>query len=1181
VAADDINLPNLISHLQVNLGNTSGIVADATRQGSSVGAALGESMQRTLRAATDSIPPFDLTADSTDLDRDLHRVRGELDELANQRIGVDISIEDALRQMERLQPHLERLQRSHPSVLVQAQVSGALTNLTRLRDAARQVDDTDVTIDVDVDDRGLNRRLASVRESLGRVAGAAAGLGSIAALGAKASVAIGALVPVVAGLVATLVNIAPAAAVGLSGILALQLATNTFKLAMSGVGDAVTAALDPSKAKEYGEALEKLSPNARSFVEEIHKASPALDAIKKSVQDRVFAGLDKQLTSTAKTTLPAFRGALDSTAGTLNRMATGVFTAVRGLGKDGTFGTALKGATTGLREFSRAPGQVVTALGQISAAAAPAFARLSKAGGTALDKIAAKISASFESGGMEKAIEQAIDLIGQLVHVIGNVGSIFGSVFGAAQSQGGGMLGVLESITAEIARIAKTDAVQDAFKSLFATMQTIGKTVAPLLGQALVAVGPVITALGPPVQTLVKALGTGLSPVIKALGPVLEGAATAVGALVVAASPLLTVAGQLVASLLPALTPLLDACTTVFAALAPVVQQVADTLRDTLTPVLAALPGIIQPFAELLAFQLVTALTLFGELLTELSPSLVSLGESCGELLVALTPLIEAWTTMSAELLTALMPALELLIKIVGVLAAYFADDLSRTIHDVVVPALQTFTALLHGDVNGAIEAAKRTLSGLVSTLVARFSELPVKLTMALLPLAAKLRQKIEEAGVQMVVAIQKKRDAAVQEIAKLPERARAALGDLRGYLVGAGASVVAGFIAGIQSQIPSVQGVLNSLTNKIPDWKGPKKRDATLLTPAGKSIIKGLIDGLNAGADALQKKLSTITSLIQRAVSIDARNRKGKSSLGPLLDMVQRDNRRLIQLAKQRDTIATQLKAAQVKLDDVLKQRTDAAAQIRDGIIGGANITTGNSLVNSVSAITLGLQQAALESKRFQVNLGKLKNAGLSTTLLDDIAAAGVEGGAATAAALANATPDEIKKINELQGSIVRSASASGTIVAGAMYDAGVKAAQGLITGLKQQKGAIERAMESIATAIVKALTKKLDIHSPSRVAQRIGVQFMQGMPLGFEAMRAKVTASAASVAGAAARAASTVATVSSSIPVPGQLTAAYAGTAGAGTTNNTFNLYQSDATPGGILNALQWQGLIGRKGH
>ncbi|MFJ4918145.1 hypothetical protein [Streptomyces sp. NPDC088726] len=1033
--------------------------------------------------------------------------------------------------------------------------------------------------------RDANQRLRGLdtdplRRGLARIGGMIGSLGSLAAPFASAGAAVGGLVPLVAGLVSMLAQIAPAAALAVSGVLAIGLASTTLKIAMSGVGDAVKAALDPSDPEAYAAALKKLAPNARSFVQEIHKASPALDKIKKSVQDRVFAGLDKQLASTAKTTLPTFDRALDSTAGTLNRMGKGVFTAVRNLGKDGTLGTALKGATSSLTAFSRAPGQVVTALGQIGAAAAPAFARLSKAGGSALDRLAAKLTKSFESGGMEQAIEQAIDLIGQLGHVIGNVGSIVGSVFGAAQTSGGGFLGVLESVTAEIARIAKTDGVQNGLKSLFGVMQLLGKTVAPLLGQALAALGPVLTALAPAAETLISALGAGLSPLIKALGPVLTEAATAVGALVIAAAPLLTTVGELAASLLPSLTPLLTACTRIFEALAPVVATVADTLQRTLNPVLAALPAIIEPLATMLADQLVYWLDFLGNLLVELSPSLVQLGVSLGDLLIALSPLIVAFANLSTRLLTELAPYLPGIISLVGGLSTALGAQLSGAINNLLIPALHVVAALLKGDFSGAYDIARRAAVTMIVSTVSSFRQMPGQVGAAVAPLAGKLRERVTTASLSMIAAVQSGIASAVQRVAELPGKASRVLGNLGGTLSRAGAVLIAGFIAGIQSKIPSVQGVLSTLTSKIPDWKGPRKRDAVLLNPAGRLIIRGLIDGIDASTPALTTKLKSITTSIARAITINAGNRKKTSGLTGLLNTIQKDNKKLLALAKQRDTAATNLKAAQTKLADAIKQRSDAAAQIKGGIIGDANIT-GNNVVNSVSAITIGLQQAALKAKQFAVNLSKLKQAGLRTDLLDDIAAAGMDGGAATAAALAKATPAELKKINSLQASLVSSAGASGSTVAGAMYDAGVKAANGLVEGLKKAQPSIERAMEKIATAMVKAIRKKLDIHSPSRVARTIGEQFMAGMPVGFEAMRSKVTGAAASVAGAAARAASTVATVTSSIPAPGQLTAAYAGAAGAGPTTNNFYLQGGDATPDGILRALSWQGLIGRKGR
>lgn len=252
--ADDINLPNLVSHLEVNLGNTSGIVAEATRQGSSVGAALGRSLQTEVGAAIHAIPEVQIDANSTQLDRDLERVRRELRALSDTRIGVDISIEDALREINTLTPHLDRLQREHPNIHVQASVAQARAQLDALLTAAHRVDDTNVNIDVDVDTARPVAALSTLRRAAASIGGA---LGSIGpALGSLAQIAglAGAAIPVVAGLVATLEQIAPAAAVGVPAVLGIVSAVAAVKLGTSGIGDAIKAGFAPVKAAAGGAA---------------------------------------------------------------------------------------------------------------------------------------------------------------------------------------------------------------------------------------------------------------------------------------------------------------------------------------------------------------------------------------------------------------------------------------------------------------------------------------------------------------------------------------------------------------------------------------------------------------------------------------------------------------------------------------------------------------------------------------------------------------------------------------------------------------------------------------------------------------------------------------------------------------------------------------------------------------
>src|SRR5690606_23227968 len=151
---------------------------------------------------------------SDPLDRDLARVHRQLAQLDGQRIGVDVSVGDALRQLEELETHLQRIGDQHPDVNVRAATAAAARQLEELRAAARQVDDTDVRIDAGVD-AGRPSRRRGIRGRSPAVAGSAGG--ALAGVG-KAAAAIGAVVPVVGGVAQTLANVAPASAVAVTGL---------------------------------------------------------------------------------------------------------------------------------------------------------------------------------------------------------------------------------------------------------------------------------------------------------------------------------------------------------------------------------------------------------------------------------------------------------------------------------------------------------------------------------------------------------------------------------------------------------------------------------------------------------------------------------------------------------------------------------------------------------------------------------------------------------------------------------------------------------------------------------------------------------------------------------------------------------------------------------------------------
>lgn len=1156
--ADNINLPNLVSHLAVNLDGVSGAIADASRQGSSMGAALGRGVNNELDALLRNLPQVHLDGDSTDLDRDLVRVHRQLSELQSQRIGIDIALPDALRQIQTLQTQLQRLGDEHPNVNVQASTRQASRQLDELLAAARHVDGTTAHVNVDVDEDRINR----LHGLLGRLGGALGSVGGIGATFAKVSAGIGTVIPAAASVVTTLANVAPAAGTAVTGLAAVQLASGTVKLAAVGMSDALTAALDPSKADDYAKSLEKLAPNARKFAEAVHEAAPALRDLQQDVQNEVFRGLAANLERTAKSVLPVLRTNLLSTSLALGDMAAGVLGAGKELADNGTLGKALKSASNGLRNLSGTPGVVVTALGQIAAAAGPSFESLTDGAAHAAARVGDSLGKAFESGAMQDAIEHAMDLLGQLITVGANVGKILGGIFNAVPAGGGGLISVLSDVTGELAKIANSSGVQSALSALFDTVGVFGKTIAPLLGTALTAIAPVLTALGPPVQTLIKSLGAGLQPIIVALGPVLESAATAVGTLVTAVAPLLPVLGQLVAAVLPALTPLLDALNTVFIALAPVVEQIGGILTDTLAPILAQLPAIIQPLADAFANNLVVWLGVLGDLLVQLAPSFIELGTSFAQLLIAAAPLITAFAGIAAELLTHLGPALAPVIEAMATVASILTNLVTVAIRSFVMPAFQALSKLLSGDFSGAMDTLRSLMIRVVNGVVGLFVAFPVRVAAAVSPLPGKLASAASSAGSQLVAAVRSKLASAVSLLSGLPGRARSALGGLGGVLVSAGASLISGFVSGIRSKIGSVQSTLQGLTSKLTDWKGPKAKDAKILTPAGELLIKGFIAGIDGTTAQLKSKLTSITNALPTNV---------KSGIGKTLAKATAELKKEV---TKRDAVLKSLSAAQKKLDDLVAARTKAAGDITSGILSEANITSGHGDVNSVSAITVGLQQALKASQGFQANIAKLKSAGLRSDLLQQIADAGVEGGSATAAALAKATPAQLKQINDLQAQLAKSATATGTTVGDALYGAGIKAAQGLVAGLKSQEKAIEAMMKKIAEGMLKTTKTVHKTHSPSEAFAEIGRMDGEGLRQGFQSMASKVRAAARNVAGAALD----ITGNSFRVPSGSQLAAVSAAGVG-GDQNNHFHLYGNDASPDGILRALSWQGLVGRR--
>jgi TP901 family phage tail tape measure protein len=270
-----------------------------------------------------------------------------------------------------------------------------------------------------------------------------------------------------------------------------------------------------------------------------------------------------------------------------------------------------------------------------------------------------------------------------------------------------------------------------------------------------------------------------------------------------------------------------------------------------------------------------------------------------------------------------------------------------------------------------------------------------------------------------------------------------------------------------------------------------PSKKFAAL----GGYVVAGLVQGLT-GSTAQVKAAS---AKIAQSLYVDFGTHHQALQAG-----VAKDNAQLVALARHRDSVGDQLKAAQKKLADLQKSWATEKSSVANGILQSASIITESPdegrAVNATDVLA-NMRTQVQQAVQFSADLDTLRKKGLSSTLISQLATAGVAQAGATAQALAAGSKSQITAMNQMQSSLQGAANATGTAVANSMYGAGINSAKGLIKGLQSQESAIEKQMLKIAKSMQAAIKKALGIHSPSTVFADLGAWIPQGLAKGIQA--------------------------------------------------------------------------------
>jgi phage-related protein len=178
------------------------ISQQGSRAGSDYAGAFAKMVRDRVDAAFKALPKAKPGVDATELDAELEDIRAKLAALGDVRIGVDLSAEEALAEVDRLQARLTELGQRSPNIQVRADTADAAAQLAAIQAEVSKLDGETARVNVDT---------SSATSAVSGLTLAAIGLGP-------------ALVPIGAAATAGLAGIATVAASGAAGIGVLALA---------------------------------------------------------------------------------------------------------------------------------------------------------------------------------------------------------------------------------------------------------------------------------------------------------------------------------------------------------------------------------------------------------------------------------------------------------------------------------------------------------------------------------------------------------------------------------------------------------------------------------------------------------------------------------------------------------------------------------------------------------------------------------------------------------------------------------------------------------------------------------------------------------------------------------------------------------------------------------------------
>ncbi len=324
--------------------------------------------------------------------------------------------------------------------------------------------------------------------------------------------AVSGVVSTVSGVTSAVAALLPLALLLPGALLAGAAAYGVFKLATAGVSDAL---------KGNAEAMAKLSPNAQAAVRAVLSFKPAFDQLRRSVQDRFFAGFAEDVQALGRTYLPLIAPKLQGIATGLNEMARNALAVTRTPFFQGDVRSILENTSTAISNASGVARNLLAAFVGLGAAGSEYLPRLGTAVSNVTERFVEWVDAGIESGRIFELIDTGIATFQGLAVIVSNVAQIIRLAFeGLNAGLEGGFLAGLAAGTAALRDFLATAQAQEALQLLGEALRAVAGLFQGVLISALQTATPLIIGMAPAVRDIATFLTEWsgvLGPIVVAL----------------------------------------------------------------------------------------------------------------------------------------------------------------------------------------------------------------------------------------------------------------------------------------------------------------------------------------------------------------------------------------------------------------------------------------------------------------------------------------------------------------------------------------------------------------------------------------------------------------------------------------------------------------------------------------